>query len=272
MLRKAGFALILLVPSVCHAWGVEGHRIIAEIASENLTPEARAAVRSILGGKSMTDVCTWADEVRKQPEYIFTDRCHGVKIPVGAKGFEMKRDCPDGRCAPAAIAKYSAVLREPKATSVERLEALKFVIHFVADIHCPVHAPHAGGDAHVAGQVTFFGEKVSLHKVWDASLILRVDKPWQRYATDLNREITFEQRRTWAKVKDPVDWANESHRAFVEYAAVAPEHSALGEEYYRRSIPIVNERLSQGGIRLASLLNNLLGEGASTRPATTMAP
>jgi hypothetical protein len=194
-----------------------------------------------------------------------------VAVPLGAQGFDMKRDCPDGRCAPAAIEKYAAIVRDPKAAPVERLEALKFVIHFVGDIHCPVHAPYTRGQGNVAGEVSFLGEKVSLHKVWDALLILHVKKSWKEYAADLCRAITAEQHQKWAKITNPGDWATESHRAFVHHALVSPENSTLGEEYCTRNIPVVNKRLSMGGIRLATLLNNLLGEAAATQPAATMA-
>lgn len=264
-------AFVVLVPSVCYAWGVEGHKIIAEIASRNLDPKAAAAVKAILGDDSIVDVCTWADQIRKEPKYIFTDGCHGASIPVGADGFEMERDCPNGRCAPAAIAKYAAIVRDANASATERLDALKFVIHFAGDIHCPVHAPYTKGQGDVAGQVTFFGEKVSLHKVWDASLILRAGKPWEKYADDLYRDIRPSQRDKWATVTDPGEWATESHRAFVKHAAVSPADSALGQEYYERNIPVVNERLKMGGVRLAAFLNNLLGEAAATRPAAPAA-
>jgi hypothetical protein len=195
-----------------------------------------------------------------------------VKIPFGAERFDLERDCPDGRCAPAAIEKYAAIVRDPQATPAERQDALKFVIHFVSDIHCPVHATYSDAKGKVAGEVSFFGEKVSLHKVWDASLIARTEKPWQRYAAELNRAITPEQRREWAKVTSPCDWATESHRAFVQYAAVPPDKNTLGEEYYQRGIPAVNERLSMGGIRLAVFLNDLLGEASATQPAATSQP
>jgi len=267
--RKTALLLMLAIPSVCHAWGADGHKIIARIAARNLDPQARAAVKAILEGQTLVDVCSWADQVRKQPKYIFTDGCHGVKIPVGAERFELDRDCPEGRCAPAAIEKYAAIVRDPKATRAERQDALKFVIHFVSDIQCPVHASYSNAAGKVAGEVFFFGEKASIHKVWDASLIARTEKPWKRYAAELNRAITPEQRREWAKVMNPCDWATESHRAYVEFAAVPPDKNTLGEEYYQRAIPVVNERLSMGGIRLAVFLNKLLGEASATQPAAT---
>lgn len=273
-MKKCTLSLVLLIPSVCYAWGVDGHKIIAEIASQNLDPKTRAAVKSILGEDSIVDVCTWADSIRKQPEYIFTDGCHGVKVPMDAESFDMKRDCPDGRCAPAAIEKYAAIVRDPKSTSAQRLDALKFVIHFVSDIHCPVHAPYTRGQGNVATDVTFFDEKVSLHKTWDSALIAHVDKPWKRYAADLGRKITKEQREKWTKAMCPSVWATESHRAFVEYAAVTPDKNTLGEEYFKRSIPVVDERLSMAGVRLAAFLNKLFVEAeaaAASQPAAAAA-
>lgn len=266
-MKQHALWLVLWIPSIGYGWGVDGHKIIAEIAAHHLDANAREAVKAILGEQTMVDVCTWADQIRKQPEYIFTDGCHGVKIPFGADGFDMERDCPDARCAPAAIDKYSAILQDTQAAPVERLEALKFVIHFVGDIHCPVHAPYKRGEGNVAGEVMFLGEKVSLHKVWDSTLIGHVKISWKRYATRLDRKITPEQREKWAKVTSPCDWATESYRAFVDHAAVSPESSTLGEEYFKRTIPVVDERLSMGGIRLAAHLNRVLGQATATQPA-----
>ncbi|MBE7559203.1 hypothetical protein HS125_09770, partial [bacterium] len=86
---------------------------------------------------------------------------------------------------------------------------------------------------------------------------------------DLDRAFTPRHRREWASVTDPCDWATESHRAFVEHAAVSPKDNTLGEDYCNRSIPVVDERLSMAGIRLAATLNNLFGEAAASRPAAT---
>ncbi len=269
MLKKCTLFVVLLVPSVCFAWGVEGHQIVAEIASRHLDAKARAAVKSILGGESMVDVCTWADEIRKEPKYIFTDGCHGVTIPPGAKKFKMKRDCANGRCAPAAIEKYAAILKDPKTKPADRLDALKFVIHFVGDIHCPVHASYPHGKGGVAVDVTFFGQPTILHKVWDKWIIERVNKPWQRYAAELDRAITSKQRDEWSGTMDPVDWANETFQVALKYVNVSPEHNQIGEDYFKRGVPVINKRLSMAGIRLATILNGILGEAksATSRPA-----
>jgi len=96
-------------------WSKEGHRIVGEIASRELTPEVRKAIEDLLGDKSLADVANWADEIRGDPKYRWAAPLHYANVPPGEKGFELKRDCPDKRCVVGAILKYTAVLRDADA-------------------------------------------------------------------------------------------------------------------------------------------------------------
>lgn len=266
MLKRATLAVVLAVPSVCLGWGADGHKISVQIATHYLDAKARAEVKALLGDQTLVDIAIWADAVRKEPAYKWTDSFHGVRIPPGAKGFEMARDCRDGNCAVSAIERFTATLRNKRATLDERREALKFLVHFVTDIHCPVHASYpqnkGGGDT----KVFFFDQNTNLHKVWDSMLIGRAKKPWRQYAKDLCSGITVKQHEDWAKDMNPADWATESYRLAVSNAHPIPKDGHLGQEYFDRNLPVVNERLSMGGVRLAVLLNQIFAD--SKAPAT----
>ena len=130
----------LLVPTNLTAWGPEGHIVIATIANARLTPAARAAVRQLLGRHSLASVANFADQIRPQrPE---TANWHFVDIPKGETNYDPGRDCqpsPKGDCVIAAIARAETALKDRSLPRKQRAEALKFLVHFVGDLHQPLH-------------------------------------------------------------------------------------------------------------------------------------
>ena len=140
-----GAALLLLAATTGNAlaWGDEGHRIAAEIAEQYLEPATARQVRELLAIQNATtlaQVSTWADQIRPQRRY--TAPWHFVDIPIHPPpgtpaAYDAARDCPRGDCVVAAIDRFAAVLRDKAAPARDRLEALKFVVHFVGDIHQP---------------------------------------------------------------------------------------------------------------------------------------
>ena len=203
------------------AWGYEGHRIIAEIAEQFLEPEAAHRVRDLLAIENVTtlaEVSTWADQIRPQrPE---TRRWHFVNIPIhpaagASSGYDTARDCPQHECVVAKIEDFERLLAAPQASQRQRLEALKYVVHLIGDVHQPLHASNnddRGGNDMV---VTFRGRQTNLHAVWDSSIIgPAVTGDERAYALRLARDITLAERQEWS-AGDAVSWANESYGVAV---------------------------------------------------------
>jgi S1/P1 Nuclease len=195
---KVLLAAILLVrsPIEAFAWGYSGHRIIAEIAEQFLESEATRQVRDLLAIENVTtlaEVSTWADQIRVQrPE---TRPWHYVNIPVHALegepgGYDAARDCPGGACIIPKIGQFERVLADQEAPSRQRLEALKYLVHFIGDVHQPLHA----SDNHDRGgndvPVTFMGRQTNLHAVWDTGIIEPAVKGEERsYAMRLAHNV-----------------------------------------------------------------------------------
>jgi len=134
-------AALALIPSDGLAWGRDGHQVIANLAQSRLSPQARKGVAALLHGATLASVSTYADNYRNNhPE---TARWHFVNIPLTADHYDPARDCalsPQGDCIIAAIDRFSAILADASRPDDERAEALKFLVHFVADLHQPLHA------------------------------------------------------------------------------------------------------------------------------------
>ncbi len=257
----------MLPPAVGLGWGPDGHRIIAELATERLDATAKAEVTALLGKQSLPDVSNWADEIRNDPHWRWTEPLHYADMPPEAETFELTRDCSKAGCIVSAIQKYGGILRDRKSPVPERAEALKFVVHFIGDIHCPLHMgfSHDRGGTDMA--VEFFHQRTNLHVVWDRMLIERQKRNWRSYAAHLSHHLTETSTQRWTKCLDPVTWAGESRLIAKQYAYPIPKDGQLGQEYFDRCVHIVDRRLSTAGVRLAAFLNDACSNPAT--PSTT---
>ncbi len=256
----AGVALGTAPPA--RAWGVEGHRIVALIAERHLTAAAAAAVNRLLatdGATSMADVTSWADEWRET--HRETGPWHFVDIPLEATEYDPARDCPHNACVVAQIRRFARDLADTSRPDAEREQALKFLIHFVGDVHQPLHsADHhdrGGNDVRVIHE----GRPTNLHHVWDVELV-------RAAAGVAGGEAAMVDQLDAAPAEDPsaadpVAWANEAHvlAANVVYPNLPDDRGEdLSGDYTVAVTPVVNEQLRRAGLRLAATLNAALGD------------
>ncbi len=261
----AVLAFSLASPAV--AWNGEAHQLVAWVAEARLTVEAKAGVKELLGDAELSDaeVVSWADQVRRERRE--TAPWHYINIPVASDGYDAKRDSKDGNTVIGAVEKFAKVLANKQAPKEDRVEALKFLVHFVGDLHQPLHCVDRNGDKGGNRRLVFFGERkkaVSLHSVWD-TLILPRSKGKQsvaEYGTLLNARITVKQLKSWPK-GTPAEWAVESWKLAKEcvYTADVPvdgDPPKLTEEYLAKAQPVVDEQIQKAGVRLAAVLNAAL--------------
>jgi hypothetical protein len=242
------------------AWGPRGHRIAARLAEARLTPRAWSEARKLLaerGAHHLSDVAVWADDLRDTDPALFrrTKRLHFVNFHSRDCLYDPPRDCRDGQCVVAAIGKYSAILANPRNSDAARAEALAFVVHFVADVHQPLHAGYrhdAGGNDY---QVRWHGRGTNLHRVWDSLMLDSTHLSAAQYASRLRAENT-----PLASGGTPAEWAEESCRIDRD-GGVYPSSRFIDQAYVQRNLPMAGQRLRQAGARLAALLNRDLGNG-----------
>lgn len=249
-LFRIPLALCAIGAPESHAWGANGHRLIAELAQMQLTPAASAEVNRLLSlepGATMASVSTWADERRSNA----TAPLHYVNLPEGECNYYLGRDCPNGRCAVEAMSAKIAILSST-APDAERLIALKWVIHLVADIHQPLHVGMAADKGGNLFQVRAFGRGSNLHAVWDGELIRRRAGGLSRLLLDASTPSP-----DGASTVDPAQWVNESCAA-RSAAGFYPEGRVVGPAYAERWDGTLVEQLALAGRRLASTLNDKL--------------
>jgi nuclease S1 len=151
-----------------------------------------------------------------------------------------------------------------------RTQALKFLAHFVGDIHQPLHVGHKKDKGGNGIEVQLYSRKTNLHAVWDDGLIKRRGMDYGPYAKKLEGALTPEVQKADLAVMDPVSWATESHR-LAEHRAYRDAKGnpiksgdTLGDEYANANSPVIDEQLTKAGLRLAKMLNGIYDSGATT--------
>jgi len=253
------------IPAPPPVWGANGHRIVAAIAERHLLPATRQRVDALLGPYSLARFGEWGDKYRASEAGAHTATWHYVNIPDGesyrAAAFTEPGDIIQ------ALELQERILADPARPTAERATALKLLIHFVADVHQPMHVGRADDRGGNLVQVRWFGSPTNLHTVWDSHLLDHQGLSYTEYVAFLDYASAAEIAE-WQQ-SDYLVWASESMalRASVYDLprAEAGQVPNLSWDYADRMTPIMERRLLQAGIRLAGVLNRVLGPEAGER-------
>jgi hypothetical protein len=243
----------------------------ARIATNHLTPRAYKGAQQLLANRPLYDssVVGWAYELRRKPtltaKYPSSTQWHFVNIPVGDQRFVLARDCPQGKCLVTVIPRFQKVLKDDKASTEDRSEALMFLIRLVPELHQPLHCALRNNDSWGSKVKVSLptNSKLNLHRVWDTFLLqqrLGNTNPLD-YAdrlNGLNGNTTAHDRDKWVR-GSLEDWAWESHQLAVRYAykgiPVDGPPFKLGTHYIRQNALIMERQMMKAGVRLSYLIN-----------------
>ncbi len=285
-------ALTLSKPA--HAWGDEGHEIVGLVADHYLTPKTKQALNALLATDNthltpdtgIASEATWADKYRDSDRnttkvhYSQTHNWHFVDIEL-SDASNIDKPCNNHPVLPAGtpasegepkdcvIDKINQFIAELKSTSTtpdERRQALQFLLHFVGDLHQPLHASDdndSGGNQKNVKATKI--AKGNLHHYWDVEFVKRLGKDPNQVANSLITGITQAKVASWSK-GTPTNWAKESFKDGKTTAyGKLPTPGADGvyqlpDSYVTSATNVVANRLSRAGVRLAYLLNSSLGQ------------
>jgi hypothetical protein len=312
------FSILLLTAPEAHAWGCKGHQTVALIAEKHLTAEARQMVETLLKNNpidpklkrycgdsvhdAMADASSWPDDVRSEKK---NGPWHYIDIPRGAPRGPLEAYCGEKGCVTRAITEQAALLKDKNADAAKRADALRYVIHFVGDLHQPLHSTTNADEGGNCVPVKYFwrqprerghGYSPNLHALWDTAIpehaMEGADPP--EYADTLDAAFAAEAEN-WQKVGIQVEnWAWESHERAEKnvYGALTPKipiepqiaverctdnkdigarllalHLAAGAAYQEQAAPVVEEQIAKAGLRLAMILNDAAkSDAAKTMP------
>jgi hypothetical protein len=275
VLAVACLVVGLVSPSPVEAWARDGHRIVCDLAWRHLNDEARLDVERLIALDPQFDdfreMCSWADLVRGSshrmsgPWHYTNQRRDDPRIDY--------EDCANTGCIISAVDAHATIFADRARSDADRLEALKFLAHWLGDIHQPLHVSIEGDRGGNNVPVLWRGtRRTNLHRVWDREILRdHMAELWPDLPAN-DRWAAFSQSRAGAPsdipataILDPIAWAQESHdivrsESFAFYWPDADQPVQADEAYYQRNRLIVAERLELGGLRLANLLNHLVTE------------
>jgi len=291
MLKRLSWLLVAVVAlfaqsSPALAWGPAGHRAVARIAMANVSTKTAARLRMLLRDdrglgtpkcrvRSLGDAAVWPDCLRGDGErWGYTFAWHYQDEPV-CGSFDIKSDCANGNCVTAQIARTRKLLADRTLPAAQRLEALAFLVHFVGDLHQPLH--EADHDDHGGNLVAITNQPPV--PAWEGGPIRPITLHWFWDKTIAERALAQDPKlvRTYAPAEragiatgDVADWARESWdlaRARV-YPGVfgklpcgqpGKADMTISEAELAAEVPLARQRLLQAGLRLAKVLDEALG-------------
>ncbi len=264
---QMGVALLLLTASSpAYAWGPNGHRIVGRIAMNHLSEETARAIECLIGPEGLDQVSTWPDEIRSDPSWRRADPWHFISID-DHETLEATERNPAGDVL-EALQRFEAVLRDPQATRQAKQEALKFFVHFVGDVHQPLHVGRRADRGGNSVEVFWFGEQTNLHSVWDSALIENEKLSFSELAAFIDHP-TQQEIRTWQSAPF-ADWVKESKAERERVYRIGD--GKLSFQYAFQNIPLVKRRLVQAGVRLAGVLNSIFVQAGPSIPDHVPAP
>jgi hypothetical protein len=299
--------MLVFWPATAHAWGCKGHQTVALIAEKHLTPEAKQFVEKLLtenpvdpklnrycGGASrdlMADASTWADDVRGERK---NGPWHYIDIPRGVQHGPLDQYCGQEGCVTRAISEQLVILKDGKADGAKRAEALRYIIHFVGDLHQPLHTTTNADEGGNCVPVKYLRRSArehnhsfspNLHSLWDTAIPERDAEGADaaEYAETLDAQFAADIVG-WQKAGIHVDewvWEGYDFAESVVYGALTPKiamepnvpvHSCsddnnigerllrqnitAGEAYQEKAAPVAEKRVAEAGVRLAMILNH----------------
>jgi hypothetical protein len=305
---------MFLQASPALAWGCKGHQTVALVAEKQLTPEARQFVEKLLSENPvdpqlkrycgnttrdlLVDASTWPDDVRNDAK---NGPWHYIDIPRGALRGPLESFCGASGCVTKAIADQLALLKDKTAGSRKRADAIRYLVHFVGDLHMPLHASTNNDEGGNCDPVRYFRRRPhehhnsytpNLHALWDTAILERdMEGADPAEYSDFLAQIFSADFPRWQAAGIHVDdWAWESHdlAESIAYGALVPKvpvetpvpvHSCTdadnigermmrlnlfaGQSYQEIAAPVVQERIAQAGVRLAMILNEVAKPSAA---------
>jgi hypothetical protein len=249
------------VKAMC--WGQLGHRIVAEIADSYLTAKTKAEIKKILGNETIAMASNWGDFIKSDSTYKHLDTWHYINFEKNLTYDQLKevlkKDTGKVNDAYSAIVFLTKELKKKSLSLEKKRMYLKLLIHFVGDIHQPLHVSPVGSTGGNDIKVQWFGQSSNLHRVWDSDLIEGQQLSYTEYATYLNH-TTAAQRKKWQT--EPISkWLYDSYVLAQDlHNEIKESNPKLGYRYNYDHIKTLEQQMLKGGVHLAGLLNEIFGK------------
>lgn len=234
-------------------WGKTGHRVVGEIAEKYLSKKAEKEISKLLNGHSLAFVSNYADDIKSDRQYDAYRPWHYVNFPFGEK-YETHPKSEHGDIV-QAIEKCISVLKNDNSPMEEKVFYLKMLVHFMGDLHQPLHIGLEDDKGGNDFQVRWFSDGTNLHTVWDYKMLDFYDMSYTEVAA--NTDVLSKQQVEAIKGGSVLDWMYESRTLCQNIYDNTEVGEKLGYEYMYTYMDTLRHQLQKGGIRLAEVLNKI---------------
>jgi hypothetical protein len=258
--RQLLLSILFYFPLASMAWGVQGHQIVGQIAESYLTPKAKLAVQQILGNESIAMASNYADFIKSDSSYNYLTPMHYINFSDGLSYAQVK-DYLSKDTAADIYTEMNFLIKQLKNKDLSKEKQslyLHLLIHFVGDIHQPMHVSRAEDEGGNMIHVLWFREPTNLHALWDSKLIDFQQLSYTEYTAAINFS-TLTQRQAWQK--EPISqWLYQSNQISQKlYGEITQNNQKLSYQYNYDHTTTLNTQLLKAGVRLAGLLNEIYG-------------
>jgi hypothetical protein len=254
---KIGLLLLFIISQLALAnppiWGKTGHRVVGEVAQMHLSRKAKKKICNILEGKSLASVANFADEIKSDTLYNKYYPWHYVNYPAEKKYGDVTPSSKGDIVM--AIQNCIENVKSPLTSPKEKAFFLKMLVHFIGDLHQPLHAGWAENRGGNDIQLQWFGNGSNLHRLWDTNLIDHYGMGYTELADNMPR-LSRKERLELQK-GNVLTWVEESHGLANQLYASVEKGEKLGYQYSYTYWTTVEDQLLKGGVRLAAVLNDL---------------
>ena len=259
ILKKIFIAVFFILGiAEASAWGVTGHRVVAEIAENHLTNRAKRKLKKLIGKQKLAYWANWPDNVRNSPEWKNTSTWHYVNIPPHETKEQFIEQLKNNNKPNiyTAIQNVKGVIVDKNTPDADREIYLRFLVHFLGDMMQPMHT---GREEDLGGnliKIQFFKKDTNLHALWDSGLIDNTKYSYTEYARVLDVKSKEEIQKIQSGSLE--DWLYESHQAANQlYASVKPGEN-YSYDYQEQYKDLLERQLLHAGLRLAKILSEVL--------------
>lgn len=244
---------LLLFINHSSGWGLTGHRVIAKIASNNISHKTKEKIAELIDNEDLVMVSNWMDEIRSDSSYHGFNDWHWVSIPDGKVYAESEKNLKGDviwaieYCKTVLISDTSVVIK---------VQYLKFLVHLIGDLHQPLHIGNGSDAGGNAVKVKWFGSSSNLHSIWDSKMIDSKKWSYSELAENLQKEFRSTEQIFAGDIES---WAVESLR-FRDQIYDFNGKTSLGYEYMYKNWPLVKSQLWKAGLRLAKVLDEIYCE------------
>ena len=234
-------------------WGKTGHRVVGEVAQEHIKNSTKRKIEKLLGGQSLSIVATYADDIKSDKRFRGFSPWHYVNFPFD-KNYTDVTPSEDGDII-MGIEKCISVIKDDTASKEDKAFYLKLLIHFVGDLHQPLHVGRAEDKGGNDIQVRWFGDGSNLHRVWDSDMIESYGMSYSELSANL--PVYSKEQQKAITEGTLLDWVKESQELAKKVYGSVEVGEKLGYNYMYDNFDTVRAQLEKGGLRLAKILDDI---------------